>query len=157
MREWVSQLNVDRGISPATGVILNELETRSMQGSSNKFTGQKRKYRHSLQFLRRWRRRWGLKLGKFDTCDFEEPEELQRKVSGAHPFVSGGSESVDGAKDGEPQIWRSPCEQKAAAWRMPCCSLASVFPQARWLTNGRLCWGWERGCAPTGIGCVEMV
>ena len=91
LHEWVSHLNVDRGISPATGLILSELDKRSMQGWSSKFEGQKRKYRGSLQFLRRWRCRWGVKLGKFETLDFEEPKELLRKVSAPHPLVFGGS------------------------------------------------------------------
>lgn len=83
LHEWVVKVNVDLGVSPATGVLLSELDKRGMAGSSNKFGGQKRKYRSSLQFLRRWRRRWSVKLGKFDTLDFVEPKDLQQKVSPA--------------------------------------------------------------------------
>jgi len=83
LHEWVVGLNVNLGVSPATGTLLNELGQRGMERSSNKFAGEKRKYRSSLQFLRRWRNRWSVKLGKFDTLDFEEPKDLQQKAPAA--------------------------------------------------------------------------
>lgn len=84
LHEWVIDLNVNLGVSPATGILLSEMDKRGMESSSNKFAGQKRKYRSSLQFLRRWRSRWSVKLGKFDTLDFEEPRDLQQKAPAAH-------------------------------------------------------------------------
>ena len=80
LHEWVVDLNVNLGVSPATGVLLSQLDKRGMENPSNKFAGQRRKYRCSLQFLRRWRRRWSIRLGKFDTLDFEQPKELQLKA-----------------------------------------------------------------------------
>ena len=88
LHEWVVNLNVDVGVSPTTGTLLNELDKRGMVGLSNKYAGQKRKYRGSLQFLRRWRRRWSVRLGKFDTLDFEEPANLRIKASATHSTVS---------------------------------------------------------------------
>ena len=79
LHEWVVDLNVNLGVAPATGILLSEMDKRGMASSSNKFAGQNRKYRASLQFLRRWRSRWNVKLGKFDTLDFEEPKDLQLK------------------------------------------------------------------------------
>ena len=84
LHEWVIDLNVNLGISPATGIVLSEMGKRGMESSSNKFPGEGRKYRSALQFLRRWRTRWSVKLGKFDTLDFEEPKDLQTKVCIAH-------------------------------------------------------------------------
>ena len=72
------------GVAPATGILLSEMDKRGMESSSNKFAGQKRKHRNSLQFLRRWRSRWNVQLSRFDTLDFEEPKDLQQKVPAAH-------------------------------------------------------------------------
>lgn len=84
LHDWVVKLNVDKGISPTTGVLLGELSARSMACDSNKFAGQKSKYRSSLQYLRRWRSRWGVTLGKFAALDYEEPQDVQKKVFPVH-------------------------------------------------------------------------
>ena len=158
LHEWVVGLNVNLGVSPATGTLLNELGQRGMERSSNKFAGEKRKYRSSLQFLRRWRSRWSVKLGKFDTLDFEEPKELQQKAPAAP--------SIDPARThrlaGNGTTGRCPAGNQPEKNSGRFLATISV-PHCWFLTEGGaqktgpVFWTWAVECAETDVGGVEMV
>ena len=69
---WVEEQNVQKGIAPLSGVLLEQ--TRGRLGRR----GMKRK--SELQWLRRWRRRWGVTWGSFQSRDTVTVECGQKKA-----------------------------------------------------------------------------
>ena len=77
---WVSNLNVQMGMSPSSSTMLNELAKHGLQGKSRYDPEQPRKYKHTCQFLRRWRRRWNVTISNVEVCDVVDPTELKQKA-----------------------------------------------------------------------------
>ncbi len=80
LRGWVQQQNVTLGIAPATAVVLQELAKHGLQGKARAAPDARRKHRSSLQFLRRWRGRWGMRQGKIPTGEQLDSKELLLKA-----------------------------------------------------------------------------
>lgn len=80
LHSWVQQQNVTLGISPATAVVLQELPKHGLQGKARALPEARRKHRSSLQFLRRWRKRWGVRQGKIPIGEQLDSKELLLKV-----------------------------------------------------------------------------
>ena len=69
---WVEEQNVQKGIAPLSGVLLEQCRGR---------LGRRRLKRKSeLQWLRRWRRRWGVTWGSFQSRDTVTVECGQKKA-----------------------------------------------------------------------------
>ena len=77
---WVEQINVTLGVSPDTIVILQELPKHGLEGKPRSATDSQRQHRSSLQFLRRWRKRWGVQEGLIPIREKLSLKELLAKV-----------------------------------------------------------------------------
>ncbi len=77
---WVHQQNVTVGITPATALVVQELSNRGLQGKPREASDTHRKHRSSLQFLRRWRQRWGVRHGKIQIGEQLDSKELLAKA-----------------------------------------------------------------------------
>ena len=80
LHDWVGLQNTTKGISPATGLVLDSLPGHGLQGRSANDSSAPRKYKSNLKFCQRWRRRWNVSHGKITTLDEVEPIDLHRKV-----------------------------------------------------------------------------
>lgn len=80
LHSWVEKQNTDGGIPPTTGLMLQQLTARGVGDKDNKRNCDGRKYRSSLQYLRRWRGRWGVTRGSIQPLDLDAPEVLRLKV-----------------------------------------------------------------------------
>ena len=77
---WIQHQNLTLGISPDTAVVLQELPKHGLEGKPRSAEDAHRKHKSSLQFLRRWRRRWGVREGKIPLGEKVSVEELLAKV-----------------------------------------------------------------------------
>ena len=69
---WVEEQNVQKGIAPLSGVLLEQCRGRLGRPSV--------KRKSELQWLRRWRRRWGVTWGSFQSRDTVSLECGQKKA-----------------------------------------------------------------------------
>ena len=77
---WVLDRNVRTGIAPASEIVVQQLQSQGLGGSSNRFPDQSRRSKHTYQFLRRWRRRWAVQHGTLSAFSGVSPRELTLKV-----------------------------------------------------------------------------
>jgi len=80
LHKWVHHQNVSLGICPATALVIQELPKHGLQGDSRSSAASHRSHRSSLQFLRRWRKRWGIHQGKIQIGEDLDSKELVLKV-----------------------------------------------------------------------------
>ena len=80
LHDWVDLQNATKGISPATGLVLDSLPGHGLQGRAADDSSAPRKYKSNLKYCQRWRRRWNVSHGKITTLDEVEPIDLHRKV-----------------------------------------------------------------------------
>jgi hypothetical protein len=86
LHNWVTRVNVECGIPPATATVLETLGERGLGGSSRNDPSTNRKHRSSLQYLRRWRRRWNITMSSIPSLTRVSTQELQTKAWVAHAF-----------------------------------------------------------------------
>jgi hypothetical protein len=77
---WVKKQNLDKGIAPCTGNVMSELPNNNLMGVNRYDKSLPRSYRGTLQYLKRWRRRWGVRSGKILARDEVDAETLRDKV-----------------------------------------------------------------------------
>ena len=77
---WVEEINVTLGVSPDTTVIMQELPKHGLEGKPRNATDSQRQHRSSLQFWRRWRKRWGVQEGPIPIGEKLSLKELLAKV-----------------------------------------------------------------------------
>ena len=77
---WVKKQNLEKGIAPCTGNVMSELPNNNLTGVNRYDKSLPRSYRGSLQYLKRWRRRWGVRSGKILARDEVDAETLRDKV-----------------------------------------------------------------------------
>ena len=77
---WMQNQNITLGITPSTDVVLQELPKHGLEGKARNAEEAHRNHRSSLQFLRRWRRRWGVREGKIPIGEQVSLKELLAKV-----------------------------------------------------------------------------
>ena len=80
LHSWVIYQNTALGISPDTAVVLQELPKHGLEGKPRHAEDAHRKHKCSVQFLRRWRRRWSVREGKIPIGEKVSLKELQAKV-----------------------------------------------------------------------------
>ena len=80
LQKWVHHQNVRLGISPATALVIQELPKHGLEGHARSSADSHRGHRSSLQFLRRWRKRWGIRQGKIQIGEDLDSKELLLKV-----------------------------------------------------------------------------
>lgn len=85
LHAWVQHQNQNLGISPSTATVLKQLRATELTTGTGEVVTSGRKYRSTLQYLRRWRRRWGISRGAFQPLDLDPPEVMRAKVSVARP------------------------------------------------------------------------
>lgn len=78
---WVQKQNEEHGITPSTGVMLQQLTARSLGGKATGQCTERSKYRSSLQYLRRWRGRWGVSRSSLHPLEVVPLEVLKVKVA----------------------------------------------------------------------------
>jgi hypothetical protein len=81
LHSWVLQQNESHSISPSTGVMLQQLAAQNLGGEAKGVKAEPRKYRSSLQYLRRWRRRWSVSRSSFQPLECLSPEVMKLKVA----------------------------------------------------------------------------
>ena len=81
LHAWVTTQNLVKGITPTTPVVLQHL-AGAVPPAAPAVGGRasRRRRRSSLQFLRRWRRRWGVRLGLIGKLDHVLEQEMQDKA-----------------------------------------------------------------------------
>ena len=84
----VTSQNVRKGIALMSGVVLDQMRSRSLMPSVQR--------KHGLQWLRRWRRRWSLKLGTFVPREIVAADEAQRKATSCRGMLQGAELSCLG-------------------------------------------------------------
>lgn len=86
---WVKKQNLELGIAPCTGNVMCELPSYKLEGSSRRDKAAPRTYRGTLQYLKRWRRRWGLRSGKIQCRDEVDAPTLREKAYHTHAKIPG--------------------------------------------------------------------
>lgn len=76
LREWVRRCNEDQGIAPVSG----HVHQQAVRLGCHRSRGVPPKRKSALQWVRRWRRRWNVVLGKVQARDIVPPEEMHEKV-----------------------------------------------------------------------------
>ena len=90
LHAWVQHQNENLGISPGTATVLKQLRSTELDiGRGRAVPRRSRNYRSSLQYLRRWRRRWGISKGSFQPLDLDPPEVMRSKVCVSRPALQG--------------------------------------------------------------------
>ena len=79
LHSWMLHQNTTLGISPDTAVVLQELPKHGLEGKPRHAVDAHRTHKCSVQFLRRWRRRWGVREGKIPIGEKVSLKELQSK------------------------------------------------------------------------------
>lgn len=85
LQQWVQKQNLDLGIAPTTNVLMNKLPSLVLDGRSRTDQDLPRKLRSTIQYLKRWRKRWGLRSGKISGSDFVQPAVLKSKARSESP------------------------------------------------------------------------
>jgi hypothetical protein len=84
LQMWVRKQNLEKGIAPLSGVVWSQrekgLNAAAAAGLPN---ARPAKQKHRLQWLRRWRLRWGIKMGTIQAREHVPAIECQDKAE--HP------------------------------------------------------------------------
>lgn len=80
LHAWVEDVNISNGIAPRTSVVLNKSASIAPVALTTGPSAAPKGRKHQLQWLRRWRRRWGVKLASLAARDTLPSETCQRKV-----------------------------------------------------------------------------
>jgi len=75
LAQWVQQLNTSLGIAPHFNMVAAEARKRSLMQRADVSSLKVRQ-----QFLRRWRRRWRIKMGTISCREVLPEKEMQQKV-----------------------------------------------------------------------------
>lgn len=76
LAKWVERRNMDQHIAPVVSLVAQQARASKClppDPTSTKWTSQ-------LQWLRRWRRRWSITLGRIAAREYVPPEEARRKA-----------------------------------------------------------------------------
>ena len=82
LAQWVQQLNLSLGIAPHSRIVAVEARKLSLMQDAGQSTVKVRK-----QYLRRWRRRWEMKLGIISCREVLLRKDMQQKVGDVARFV----------------------------------------------------------------------
>lgn len=82
LAQWVQQLNLTLGIAPHSRIVAVEARKLSLMQEAGQSTVKVRK-----QYLRRWRRRWQIKLGIISCREVLLRKDMQQKVGNVARFV----------------------------------------------------------------------
>ena len=89
LHAWVEQTNVAAGVAPTSSMVLDRHVHADVGGDGHAHGSLLRCRKHQLQWLRRWRQRWGVKLGRIRSGEYLAVEDAQRKVAGNIGKISG--------------------------------------------------------------------
>jgi hypothetical protein len=78
---WVREQNMEKGIAPASTVVWNQRE-RQLNANLEEGLPKPRpaKQKHRLQWVRRWRLRWRIKMGKIAAREYVSVADCQNKA-----------------------------------------------------------------------------
>lgn len=125
LHDWLHHLNTAKKVAPVSALVLGERDRRG--GAADLRPPQAPKQKHRLQWLRRWRGRWQVRLGRVLGADRPEPDACVRKdkgspelrevvflqsVSRAHRRLSGRRDAPSFATPGE-----AAGANRGATWR----------------------------------------
>ena len=82
LHEWVETTNASKAIAPMTGVLLRRASSSAGPGESPPLLRMDTKFKHQLQWLKRWRRRWQVGLGSLVARDTLSPASCRQKAHG---------------------------------------------------------------------------
>ena len=88
LHNWVRELNFDKRIAPVARLALGEA-TRRRREAPDASPALPAGSRSRHQWLRRWRRRWGVALGRLAPGERPSPASCAAKAPGAPPGPAG--------------------------------------------------------------------
>ena len=170
LHSWIDNLNLRQGIAPVTGVVLQEVERRRVSAVAEA-PGVHVKAKHRQQWLRRWRRRWGICLARLLPGQRLPPEACARKATASQsgtpsrPGPKGGDENPPppgGQGGGNGRRLRGPWPESGAIWRPPNWGRIVSGQQGRGPENGPVfdpvfpLWRSPRRppCGPGALSCT---
>jgi hypothetical protein len=82
LQEWVRKQNLEKGIAPVSGVVWGQREKslNAAVAAGHLPTSRPAKQKHRLQWLRRWRLRWNIKLGTIQAREHVPAIDCQNKA-----------------------------------------------------------------------------
>jgi hypothetical protein len=85
LQDWVRKQNLEKGIAPLSGVVWSQREKmlNAAVAAGHVPTSRPAKQKHRLQWLRRWRLRWNIKLGTIQVREHVPAIDCQNKAE--HP------------------------------------------------------------------------
>ena len=80
LHDWLHSMNTGKGLAPVSSLVLNVRDRR--RGEAGLLPASPPKQKHRLQWLRRWRCRWKVRMGRVAAADRPSPEACARKAPG---------------------------------------------------------------------------
>ena len=82
LQMWVRKQNLEKGIAPLSGIVWSQREKRlnAAAAAGLLLTERPAKQKHRLQWLRRWRLRWGIKMGTIQAREHVSAVDCQNKA-----------------------------------------------------------------------------
>lgn len=120
LHSWMNHQNTTLGISPDTAVVLQQLPKHGLAGKARLAEGARRKHKCSVQFLRRWRRRWSVREGKIPIGEKVSLKELQVKVLKCIIAAANTDPSL-GLRRRPNDFWEPIPDRNTVAWNRGIC------------------------------------
>ena len=86
LHQWVDVANKTQGIAPMSSIMLERAAQSGASTNQSPLLRESSLRKSNLQWLRRWRRRWGVGLGALRPRDTLPPAECVRKAAKLKPF-----------------------------------------------------------------------
>lgn len=80
LHSWLNVVNVNQGLAPGSQTVLQKLRARNLSCEPAAQVCRTTLKKQKLQWLRRWRRKWGVKIGKLNQRDHLSKTELKQKA-----------------------------------------------------------------------------
>ena len=112
LHAWVSEQNLDKGITPGTRATLEQQTVFKLESSDEPVASQHKKttVKSAYQWLRRWRRRWCVKYDKLRAREWLSGDEKQLKVGmGPNQLIVGNGTTFFVSPD---WFFPVPCEKR---------------------------------------------
>ena len=85
LHDWIQNMNTGKGLAPVSSLVLQVRDKR--RGEAGLLPARSPKQKHRLQWLRRWRCRWKIRMGRVGAADRPSPEACARKAPGWDELV----------------------------------------------------------------------
>lgn len=83
LQVWISRQNLEKGMTPSSHAVLQQCTRLAGESQAGALGGSASQKKTRLQWLRRFRRRWRVRLGKITEGEHMSAQEKRAKVSGS--------------------------------------------------------------------------